>query len=217
MSLIDDALKRAQAAGEAAPGRPSGPRPWSPAPLPDAGLARRRAALRWSGIGAAVVLAAVAAVWLYRRESSSALPLPVAGGSGEEPAPAVAVAPTAAPTAPAAPTPLPARPRPIRIPPPVAEAPGESAAGAEVEPTSVPQHAAQAITNGRTYAGSVTPPGGGRIELGGIVWSEQEPRALLNDRIVAVGAYVEGFTVARIEEGRVVLEKDGLTIFLTVK
>ncbi len=216
MSLIDDALKRAQAAGEAAPGRPSGARPWSPAPLPDAGLARRRAALRWSGIGAAVVLAAVAAVWLYRREPTP-LPLPPGEGSGEVPAAAVPVAATALPDAAAEPTPLPARPRPTRIPPAPAEVPGGAAAGAADGPPSVPQRAAQAITNGKTYAGSVALAGGGRIELGGIVWSEEEPRALVNDRIVAVGAYVEGFTVARIEEGRVALERDGLTIFLTVK
>jgi hypothetical protein len=59
--------------------------------------------------------------------------------------------------------------------------------------------------------------GGVKIELGGIVWSETEPRALLNDRIVAPGGYVEGFNVVKIEEGRVALEKDGVTIYLAVK
>ncbi|HTR02705.1 MAG TPA: hypothetical protein VMN82_05870, partial [Thermoanaerobaculia bacterium] len=69
----------------------------------------------------------------------------------------------------------------------------------------------------KTYPGSVTLPDGGRIELGGVVWSESEPRALLNDRVLGVGAYVEGYSVLRIEEDRVVLEKDGATLTLTVR
>ncbi len=69
----------------------------------------------------------------------------------------------------------------------------------------------------RTYSGSVTLAGGEKIELGGIAWSEEEPRALLNDRIVGVGGYVDGYSVSKIETDRVVLEKDGATIVLTVK
>ena len=76
---------------------------------------------------------------------------------------------------------------------------------------------AQHLTVGRTYVGSIALPEGAKVELGGIVWSETEPRALLNDRIVAAGAYVEGFTVSKIEADRVELEKDGLRIFLAVK
>jgi hypothetical protein len=77
--------------------------------------------------------------------------------------------------------------------------------------------APQAVADGKTYAGSVTLPGGGKIELGGIVWSETEPRALLNDRIAAVGAYIEGYNLTKIEENRVALEKDGVTIYVSVK
>jgi hypothetical protein len=73
------------------------------------------------------------------------------------------------------------------------------------------------LTSGKTYVGSVSLAGGARIELGGIVWSETEPRALLNDRVVAVGSYVEGFTVSKIDADRVALEKDGVTISLSVK
>jgi len=69
----------------------------------------------------------------------------------------------------------------------------------------------------RSYAGGVTLPGGGRIELGGVAWSETEPRALLNDRIVAVGGYVDGYSVSKSETDRVELVKDGVTIVLTVK
>jgi hypothetical protein len=78
-------------------------------------------------------------------------------------------------------------------------------------------HPLSAVVDGKSYAGSVTLPGGAKIELGGIVWSETEPRALVNDRIVAVGAYFEGFTLSKIEENRIALEKDGATIYLTVK
>jgi hypothetical protein len=73
------------------------------------------------------------------------------------------------------------------------------------------------IANGRTYVGTVALPGGAKIELGGIVWSETEPRALLNDRVLGVDSYVEGYRVAVIEEDRVALEKDGVTIYLSVK
>jgi type II secretory pathway component PulC len=60
-------------------------------------------------------------------------------------------------------------------------------------------------------------PDGGSLELGGIVWSEADPRALVNDRVVGVGAYVQGYTIERIEEDRVVFEKDGKRITITVK
>jgi hypothetical protein len=211
LSLIDDALKRAQAAGEGEAARPTS-RPWIPTPLPDPGLARRRAVVRWTGIAAALAVVALAGVWLYRRESSDSLPLPAGEARGEErPLPAV-IAPTAEPTAPAAPTHLPAKSRPTRVPVPAGEVRSEAASEAAAAP-----HAPQAIPNGKTYAGAVTLPGGAKIELGGIVWSQTQPRALLNDRIAAVGAFIEGFNLTKIEENRVVLEKDGVTIYLSVK
>ena len=219
MSLIDDALKRAQAAGEGEADRSKpGSRPWIPTPMPDAGLARRRALTRWLGIAAAsaVVLAVVAIGlgWALRQATRA----PAGGGSGEPRA--VAVAPLPTPTLPAEetivapPAAAVTRVRPTRVPRP------EQEGGAEAPATSdapTPAARPQAIANGKNYVGSVNLPGGARIELGGIVWSETEPRALLNDRIVATGAYIEGFNVAKIEEGRVLLEKDGATISLSVK
>ena len=85
------------------------------------------------------------------------------------------------------------------------------------KPAEVPAPRRDRLVSGKTYAGSVTLPEGARIELGGIVWSETEPRALLNDRVLGVGAYVEGFRVGTIETERVELRKDDLTIFLTVQ
>ena len=216
MSLIDDALKRAQAAGEGEAARPTS-RPWIPTPLPDPGIARRRALVRWLGIAAAVVAVAAAAVWLLRNEFSSGLPpLPAGDGRGVGRPAAGALKSTPTPDALALATPIAvARVRATRPP-------REAAAGAigeepvSASPTPVP-HAPQAIANGKTYAGAVTLPGGAKIELGGIVWSQTEPRALLNDRIAAVGAFIEGFSLTKIDENRVALEKDGVTIYISVK
>jgi hypothetical protein len=219
VSLIDDALKRAQAAGQKDRAQP-GERPWIPAPMPDPGLARRRRLLPVAGV-AAVVAAAVSAAFLYFPRPGAPAPRIATGqrfGGGDSAPAAVAIAqPTAAPTVATglAPTPAPPRPRPTRTAFP------ESAGGFEGETVvAPPPHAASqapTLISGKTYAGAVTLPGGARIELGGIAWSEAEPRALLNDRIAAVGAYVEGFTVSKIEQDRVALEKAGVTIFITVK
>ncbi len=219
MSLIDDALKRAQAAGEVDRGKP-GDRPWIPAPMPDPGLARRHALVRWMGVAATLALLAAAGVWLYRREAAGPPPVPAGEGRGEG-------RPAAMPP-PATPTPdVVALATPVAVAPPAGSRPTSPSRppeeGAAVEkpaappPTLTASRPAQGIVNGRTYTGAVTLPGGARIELGGIVWSETEPRALLNDRIVATGGYVEGFSVVRIEEDRVVLEKDGATISLSVR
>ena len=113
--------------------------------------------------------------------------------------------PNAPPAAVAAPT----RPRPTKVAMP--QAVDTSSEVVEVPPPR------SVLDDGRTYVGVVNLPDGRRIELGGIVWSEEEPRALLNDRIVATDAYVEGFTVSKIEENRVALVRDGMTIYLSLK
>jgi hypothetical protein len=95
--------------------------------------------------------------------------------------------------------------------------PGPLAAGEAAAPAEAPAPRRDRLVSGKTYAGSVALPEGARVELGGIVWSETEPRALLNDRILGVGGYVEGFRVESIETERVALRKDELTIFLSVK
>ncbi len=211
MSLIDDALKRAQTAGEGEAARQAN-RPWIPAPMPDASLARRRRLLRWPGAALAGLLV-VAGVWLFRAETNRSLPLPAAAGRSVGRLAAVQPTPTlVAVTVPAPPA---AHPRPALAVVPAEERLSEG--GPPEVPVPAPARPAPAMANGRTYAGFVTLPGGAKIELGGIVWSETEPRALLNDRVSGVGAYVEGFTVSKIEADRVALEKDGLTIYLSLK
>lgn len=217
MSLIDEALKRAQAAGQKDKAQP-GDRPWVPSPMPDAGLARRRRLFPVIGV-AALVAAAVSAVFLFLpRPGVQPTPAPLGKppAEGQPALAAVAVAqPTLAPAAavPAPPTAASPRPRPTRTPFPE----GAAVMEGETVVAPPPQAAPQGPVNGKTYAGAVALPGGAKIELGGIVWSELEPRALLNDRIAAVGAYVEGFTLSKIEQDRVVLEKDGVTITISVK
>jgi hypothetical protein len=237
MSLIDEALKRAQAAADRDAPRL---RPWVPTPMPDAGLARRRWLVRaaLSGLAAGVGLAALAALLIWAARGSrpaapgphaaapeSAVPVPTearppgGGGDGARPARAGAVAA-------ADPTPVAATraassgrrpqelvpsidPTPIHVaPPPVPAVLVASASGSP---------AARASAAGRSYHGKVTLPDGGSLELGGIVWSDEDPRALVNDRVVGVGAYVQGYTIEKIEEDRVVLEKDGKRITVTVK
>ncbi len=217
MSLIDEALKRAQEASQRE-GEKAQQRPWTPPPLPDAGLARRRAAVR---LGLRILGAAagvVVLVFLGRLVWDAAAP-PAPAPAGR---PAAVPAPTAVPTFPetVVPTPnapassvaaakTPAAPRPTKVAIPQVE--DVSPGVIEVPPP------ASTLDAGRTYLRVLNLPEGRRIELGGIVWSEEEPRALLNDRIVAIDAYVEGFTVAKIEENRVALEKDGITIYLVLK
>lgn len=207
MSLIDEALKRAQEAGQAEKGRP-GDRPWIPTPMPDAGLAARQRILRVAAVGgaAAVLIGAGLYFWLNRARPEPARQPELA----PEAAAVAAVEPVATAALALPPT---AAPRLEVTRPPVAAA--EELAPAPAPPA--PARPAQTLADGRSYVGSIAIPGGGKLELGGIVWSEFEPRALLNDRIVGVGAYVEGFTVSKIEEDRVALEKDGVTVFLSLK
>ena len=216
MSLIDDALKRAQAAGQPAAAGPPAERPWVPAPLPDAGPARRRRLARIATAVLAILAAAGAGVWFLRKAPAERPVSPLRQAQLPESS-AVTAPPLAAafPTVSVPPAQAAAKLRPTRLPAPTGGDPGESAPASAAPDPPAPR--AQILVDGKTYAGSVLLPGGAKVELGGIVWSEAEPRALLNDRIAGVGAWVEGFTVAKIEPERVVLERDGLSIFLSLK
>jgi hypothetical protein len=218
MSLIDEALKRAQAAGQGETGR-TPERPWIPTPLPDAGLARRRRFLRVAGIAFLLAAAGVAALWWVNRETFP--PPPEERRNEESPLGSATAAPTPAPRASA---PLPADSSSVTsqspaLPSPRREAPDAVTAEAtETAPDArIPPRPAYALADGKTYAGSVALPGGAKIELGGIVYSETQPVALLNDRVLRAGSFVEGFEIKRIGEDRVELDRDGLTIFLALK
>jgi hypothetical protein len=231
--LIDDALKRAQAA-QASEQRPEpGTSPWTPAPLPDRGGARRRTALR-SVAAAACLLALSAAAWLVFRGSAVTVPHSPAAKSrgltsGAPASPADTTASAAGTSTPApleevqvAPPPHGVSNLPEVLPPTAAAQP----AAATSRPPAAPGPAAgpappdrpTGLTNGKSYRESVTLPGGARIELGGIVYSESNATAILNGKIVGPGAVIEGFLIQDIEENRVKLSNTaGLTIYIALK
>jgi hypothetical protein len=68
----------------------------------------------------------------------------------------------------------------------------------------------------RTYAGTANTPAG-KLELEGIVYSETNPTALINGRVLAPGGFVDGYTVVSIGPDRVELEGGGGRIILTLK
>ena len=102
----------------------------------------------------------------------------------------------------------PAAPRPTKVAIPQVE--DVSPGVIEVPPP------ASALDAGRTYLRRVRESSGWpKIELGGIVWSEEEPRALLNDRIVGRSTPTSRASPSRrSSRERVALEKDGMTIYL---
>ena len=96
-------------------------------------------------------------------------------------------------------------------PRPSAAAPrARKAADAEPQPPPVAMDA-------KTYVGEVTAPDGAKIELGGIVYSETNPIALINGRVLGPGAVIEEFTIVSIQPDRVELRGRGITMFLALK
>ncbi|MDQ2869998.1 MAG: hypothetical protein M3S32_04595 [Acidobacteriota bacterium] len=69
----------------------------------------------------------------------------------------------------------------------------------------------------KVAAGVFVAPDGTRIELGGIVFSEANPVALLNGRVLPVGGVVGGMTIVAIEENRIELEGEGTRVFLSLR
>ncbi|MGH9318003.1 MAG: hypothetical protein ACRD1P_12965 [Thermoanaerobaculia bacterium] len=69
----------------------------------------------------------------------------------------------------------------------------------------------------RIFIGQFSTPSARKIELGGIAYSETHPVALINGRVVEIGAVIEGFTVAEIQPDRVKLEAEHETIWIRLK
>ena len=222
MSLIDEALKRAReeaALQEAA--KRSGASRWAPSHIPG----RRASAWKAPAALAAVFLAGCGAAWIIlgRRER----PAPPAAAS-----PSIAVpAPSGAPPARSAEPPRvapgteppkperPARSSPSSRPPvpraaaadrAAAEAPKESPAGAAARPAEPPP-------SRTTFVRTATLAGGETIELGGIVYSDASPVAILNGKVVGPGAVVGSYTVVRILEERVDLEGNGAAFSILLR
>jgi hypothetical protein len=221
MSLIDEALKRAELEAARRDGLRGGAYPWVPEHMP-----RRRRF--WGRIAAAVVTlgaATVVVVWLSRP------PVPVQGpkskvqSSPSRPLETIDVAPP--------PVGLPSRgsarsndatnaktgKESRRPTPPFDTARARIAPAREPDSTTTPGESKvfRGLADGKTYIGEVNVPDGGKIELGGIVYSETNPVALINDKVLPPGGVVEEFTVVSIKPDRVELNGRGVTIFLTLK
>ena len=219
MSLIDDALKRAQEeAARQEEAHRLARRPWI-APQPP------RARSRAGGVAAlalSFLLVAAGSAWFVARRRGSA--------PTKTPVPAVRAEPATSPLSPA-PPPSSAPPlENVEVPPPTAirsapqapkTTPGAPAralppVAAELAPAPVrPARAAPPLPDGKTFVRTVTVPGEDPIELDGIVFSETNPVAVIGGRLLGPGASVGGFEIVKIEENRVTLHGRGVTIFLT--
>jgi hypothetical protein len=60
-------------------------------------------------------------------------------------------------------------------------------------------------------------PGGVKITLDGIVFSEESQVAVVNGRVLPVGGLVEGYEIVQILPDRVELERDGARVVLTLR
>jgi hypothetical protein len=230
VSLIDEALKRAELEAARRDGLRSGAYPW----VPEHATKPRR---RWIAFAAVVAVAAAAgggAWWLSRR--------PVEGPASRSQAEASKIQnpkpKTELENVEVAPPPVgqPSRVQargPFDSPKAGEGPPARTTAAADVVEVHAPpgpqgrSEAAAAATEskppvkkaaeGKTYVGEVKLPDGAKIELGGIVYSDVNPVALINDHVLGPGAVVEEFEIVSIQPDRVELKGRGITIFLKLK
>jgi len=221
MSLIDEALKRAELEAARRDGLRGGAYPWVPEHMP-----RRRRL--WGRIAAAVVslfAATAVVVWLSRPPAPVQGPKSKVQSSPRQALETVEVAPppvglTSRESARANDAANAKAGKESRLPtPPFDTARARIAPAREPGPASSPAEskAFRGLADGKTYVGEVNVPDGGKIELGGIVYSESNPVALINDKVLPPGAVVEEFTVVSIKPDRVELNGRGVTIFVTLK
>jgi hypothetical protein len=103
---------------------------------------------------------------------------------------------------------LPTAASPALAPPPARGGPDPAVPG------DAAAAAASGLTDGRAYSREVSLPGGGKLALSGIAYSEHQPVAVINGKVVGPGEVVSEFTVARILTDRVELRGHGVSIFL---
>ena len=202
MSLIDDALRRAQEEAERQEeAHRRSQRPWIP---PEPPRPRRS---RTPLFAAGALLAVAAAVWVAVRPARSG-PGPVRRPSPSEPdrvaAPKLE---TVAVPAPDAPVTLAARPLPAPPPP--------RAAGA-THPESRRPKPSSGLTDGKTFVRTVPLGEGLAIDLDGIVFSDTNPVAVIGGKVLGPGGIVDDFQVVRIEANRVTLRGRGVTIYVSL-
>lgn len=123
--------------------------------------------------------------------------------------------PAALPEPQATPPATPATPAPVEE---------ERPAPAPVPPAPVPQAPAAPVASnsgglvdGKLYTEEIPVPGGGTVKLNGIAFSQDQPVALIDGRVMGPGEVIQGFTVVAIEPGRVTLKGHGATVYLAPK
>jgi hypothetical protein len=243
MSLINEALKRAEQERRAAPPKsPPEVPPWYEPPPP--ALVEAPVARRTSPAGAImltlVVVGLVGTGVYFLMVNRDALPQRAAGsGTTTAPTAELSVVATVNPLTQQNWTQIPpaAPPDPV-TPPPAASTPPPSAPPAEAKPSvavghnSVPEAqppstpvAAPANPSPtapppvvaappRTPEPSVEPPSHDAYRLGGIIRSDKGAYALVNDRMVGEGDEIDGAKVVAIGQNSVELVKDGKKIVL---
>lgn len=206
MSLVSEALKKAEREGAAREAREKG----LPAPLetPTQPYRARRGQRPGHKLIPLFVLlggaAAVAiAVFLARpaTEREAAQPF-----STDVPPPATAP--------PSASEPIPTTEPPLPLPRTTSSSPSREPSASE--PARPAPSAPPARAGAREYVRRVELSDGTKLELGGIAYSEAAPFAYLNGKLLAVGERTAGYTLLRIERDRVVVrgETGDLTIRL---
>jgi hypothetical protein len=129
---------------------------------------------------------------------------------------------------------IPERPRPSRTEPQRRLLDDESASGREAapprvatvepRPTPLPRPAPPARTaetaapeDGKIYVREAALPGGRKLELRGIAYSDTQPVVLINGKVLAPGEGVEGYTVVAIQPQRVELKGSSGTLYLALQ
>jgi len=226
MSLIDEALKRAELEAARRDGLRGGAYPW----IPEHGPRRRR---RWKLVVLPAILigAAAGGLWWFSRHVAS-LESPKAKAQGPKSEAAMETVEVSPPHV-AVPARKPSRtvatveaaqhaaadsPTEARAKKTVGSAaPGNAAPPRPAAPAAESRQAAHGLADGKTYVGEVAVPDGGKIALEGIVYSDTNPVALINGKVLPPGGVVEEFTIVSISSDRVELKGRGLTIFLALK
>jgi hypothetical protein len=100
-------------------------------------------------------------------------------------------------------------------PPPQQPAPEPQPAPAEPASTPVQEEPAEAAAP--SYVREVPVPGGGTLTLNGIAYSPDRPIAVVDGNVVGPGEVVQGFTVVEIQANRLKLQRDGATVYVSLK
>jgi hypothetical protein len=92
-------------------------------------------------------------------------------------------------------------------------------ANAEPRRRSAPRAAdsVPALEDGKSYVRAAALPGGRKLELRGIAYSDTQPVVLINGKVLSPGEGVEGYTVVAIGPERVELKGAAGTLYLTLK